>query len=282
MTRERTQNAIPSKYRGPGRVRQARRLIDQQQAGAGFTGGFWTRAKAQLRREASWKCAYCEAPTATVTHADVEHYRPKSTYWWLAYCYDNYLYSCEICNQSYKGTAFPVAGAPLALDPPFPDPFPEGMTSSELDALADRLAPDPIDGADVRERFYGAARAERPAIPNPYEFDPSAVFAWEPDDVLREVRLVPSGSGAEAERVVEACEAYLGLNREELLRVRWETYEKAATFAEVLSDGGLRPETLRRVQGVLGGMAEDAAPFAGMVRFFLRRWSLSDLLPAGS
>jgi len=47
------------------------------------------------------KCAYCEqklldAPKHT------EHYRPKDTYYWLAYSWDNLLLSCGSCNSSKK------------------------------------------------------------------------------------------------------------------------------------------------------------------------------------
>jgi hypothetical protein len=54
-----------------------------------------------------------EATTKQVAHGDVEHYRPKSIYWWLAYCYDNYLVSCQICNEVFKRDKFPIAGNQL-------------------------------------------------------------------------------------------------------------------------------------------------------------------------
>lgn len=63
-----------------------------------FVSSRWGKAKPQLLKESSGKCAYCETPTSVVAFGDVEHYRPKSKYWWLAYCYDNYLASCQICN----------------------------------------------------------------------------------------------------------------------------------------------------------------------------------------
>ncbi|MFN0301835.1 MAG: hypothetical protein ACKVQU_15945 [Burkholderiales bacterium] len=55
----------------------------------------WPKAKGQLKLDSSNKCAYCEADTAAVAHGDVEHFRPKSEYWWLAYCYDYYTLSCQ-------------------------------------------------------------------------------------------------------------------------------------------------------------------------------------------
>lgn len=52
------------------------------------------------------KCAYCEDHDVQL---QVEHYRPKSIYYWLAYSWDNLLYSCSKCN-GYKGTHFEIVG----------------------------------------------------------------------------------------------------------------------------------------------------------------------------
>jgi len=43
-----------------------------------------------------WKCAYCEQ---RIEGYHVEHYRPKSIYYWLAYSWDNLLFCCSRCNQ---------------------------------------------------------------------------------------------------------------------------------------------------------------------------------------
>jgi uncharacterized protein (TIGR02646 family) len=69
------------------------------------------------------KCAYCESRYAAVQPMDVEHWRPKSLYYWLAANWDNLLPSCIDCNRqrnqfderekkgqlSGKGTEFPLA-----------------------------------------------------------------------------------------------------------------------------------------------------------------------------
>ena len=52
------------------------------------------------------KCAYCEN---VVEQGHVEHFRPKKSYYWLAYSWDNLLYACPTCNQ-YKGTVFDISG----------------------------------------------------------------------------------------------------------------------------------------------------------------------------
>jgi len=55
------------------------------------------------------KCAYCEQK---VEQSHVEHYRPKQTYYWLAFSWDNLLCACDDCNQ-HKSTHFRING-PLA------------------------------------------------------------------------------------------------------------------------------------------------------------------------
>ncbi len=42
------------------------------------------------------KCAYCESKERRL---QVEHFRPKSKYYWLAYSWDNLLLSCSACNS---------------------------------------------------------------------------------------------------------------------------------------------------------------------------------------
>ena len=62
--------------------------------------------KEKLQGLYHFKCAYCES---RVEQGQVEHYRPKSKYYWLAYSWDNLLYGCPTCNQ-FKGTDFEILG----------------------------------------------------------------------------------------------------------------------------------------------------------------------------
>lgn len=59
---------------------------------------------AELKKLYKGKCVYCESKNRQLS---VEHYRPKSVYYWLAYSWDNLLYSCPICN-SRKSNKFPI------------------------------------------------------------------------------------------------------------------------------------------------------------------------------
>lgn len=89
----------------------------------------------QLLEDQHYKCAYCEC-RITKEYNDVEHYRPKSIYYWLGHDWSNLLYSCDLCNRTYKKTYFPLADEtkrvttpgslageePLIINPAFDEP----------------------------------------------------------------------------------------------------------------------------------------------------------------
>ena len=53
------------------------------------------------------KCAYCETEIDAGFFNRVDHYRPTSKYYWLAYEWSNLILVCEKCN-TYKGNKFPI------------------------------------------------------------------------------------------------------------------------------------------------------------------------------
>jgi hypothetical protein len=113
----------------------------------------WSQFKKPLSQAQDARCGFCD----TITNdsiGDVEHFRPKAGvhelsddprtwaievpgtanaegrhfarrtnpgYWWLAYEWDNYLYSCQSCNRSWKGNLFPVAEGAARQWPPRKD-----------------------------------------------------------------------------------------------------------------------------------------------------------------
>ena len=60
--------------------------------------------QSELERIYYCKCAYCEKDIKD-EDKHIDHYRPKKRYYWLAYSWDNLLFSCGQCNRS-KGDRF--------------------------------------------------------------------------------------------------------------------------------------------------------------------------------
>lgn len=110
----------------------------------------WKDYKSIFSQAQRGKCGYCEIQVIGGQYGDVEHYAPKAAawdlkpdpntwgveqpdlskvkgrdpnklydrgYWWLAYDWDNYLLSCEICNQAWKSAIFPVLENPRKKPP---------------------------------------------------------------------------------------------------------------------------------------------------------------------
>lgn len=229
----------------------------------------WGTAKLRLKKESFSKCAYCEADTAAVAHGDVEHFRPKSQYWWLAYCYDNYTFSCQICNQVHKGDTFTFRGAKLRA-PKLPASPPTDAV--KLARLVASLCPDPATSTDASvKKLFAAEDAD---LLNPYLVDPEQHFAWKVIPDTEEVWLVPKTTSARAKRAVKAAEDILGLNREELLRLRWNAYDELETLALALQEGSFTDAKRQNLLDRIRRQAGSNRPFAGMKRYFLRSWGL--------
>lgn len=78
---------------------------------------YWSSSREILWKHQNRKCCYCERIRELKRESDLEHFRPKAKiteepthfgYWWLAYNFDNYLYSCKICNEDFKKNLFPL------------------------------------------------------------------------------------------------------------------------------------------------------------------------------
>ena len=278
LKRERTAVAIPPDFTGESALALRRLLLEGKRANnLEFNSGIWKKAKKQLKKEAAGKCAYCEAQTAVVAHGDVEHFRPKSVYWYLAYFYDNYTYSCQICNQTFKKDKFPIFGQKLELDPPFPDPFPANATPQKLRAIMLTFAPDPL--VDTTEysmaKFLERATKEKAALPDPYVIDPEPFFKWEVDNVNKEVYICPKNNTAKVKRTFKAVEEDLGLNREELRRVRWVTFKNLEAMKSVYEAIDPAEPVRETVKKVIKLAISNEAPFAGMARYFVKKeWQL--------
>lgn len=273
LTRERRVEAIDDHFWGGRRLEFERELLEQargiqrrETTKHEFDSKRWKRAKDQLLRESHQKCAYCEAPTSVVAYGDVEHYRPKSLYWWLAYCYENYLASCQLCNQKFKRDHFPTRRqqqpiAPVAVQ--------ATSTDQELEQSAGQLTPDPLDTIAVA-LFEEWHRQERPLLLNPYVDSPEEYFGWRADKNLKEVDLIPAPDSPHADvaEFIEAAELHYGLNRPDLKRERYRTFKTFRTLQRVHKAELLSPDLQQEVGEQLEEMLSPEAAFAGMCRYF--------------
>ena len=71
------------------------------------------------------KCAFCEQKIIECRDnnlqdcsSTIEHYRPKSIYYWLSFSWDNLLWCCHRCNQS-KGNSFEIDNIKVKYDNSF-------------------------------------------------------------------------------------------------------------------------------------------------------------------
>ena len=105
----------------------------------GFTP-YWGNADV---RGALWamhgrSCTYCDRELHGNDRGDVEHFRPKNVYWWLAYQFQNYLLACSVCNSSYKSNRFPILPLGAAFAYPMKDQLeqePRALLDPAVDAI---------------------------------------------------------------------------------------------------------------------------------------------------
>lgn len=236
----------------------------------------WRSAKEHLKKETCGKCAYCESATSAVAHGDVEHFRPKSGYWWLAYCYDNFLYSCQLCNQTYKKAGFRIARDDRLWQAPM---IPCRFDTSALREYARLMTPDLLDreiGGMPIDDFFRKALEEEPFLADPYVEDPEELYKWEVDPYLKEVRISARTNCIRAIRAMDAAEKDLGLNREELRRHRWRTYTSLETFADIFRHSPANSSAKTMAAKQILKMMDAGSVYSGMVRYFVRiEWGLN-------
>jgi uncharacterized protein (TIGR02646 family) len=277
LIRERSNN-IATNFRGAKRVSFNLELLKLKRDGKldadvnkVLKSAVWKPAKKQLLIESKKKCAYCETPTTVIAYGDVEHFRPKSTYWWLAYCYENYLASCTVCNQRYKSDNFaivnPAMKGPniLATD-----------TDAQLLALAPSITPDPLNDAQgmPMASFIKAMDSEFALLIDPYVEDPALYLAYKPIIANKEVLVVPTKPAYK--NIIKACEEFFGINRQELMDLRFQHYCLYMTYKHMLTLQNLPVQFRNMITHRLNELQKDGSQYAGMVRY-LETLSLTSL-----
>jgi uncharacterized protein (TIGR02646 family) len=109
--------------------------------------------KNKLKEIYHGKCAFCEQK---VEQLHVEHFRPKSFYYWLAYSWDNLLPACPRCNE-HKGENFELNGARCSFED------------------------NEINLRNINNLSAGYDLSEQPKMVNPEIIDPSMYITFSKD-----------------------------------------------------------------------------------------------------
>lgn len=217
------------------------------QAGAGetkfcFNGDVYAHdsVKEQMMEDQHRKCAYCEQ-YKNGDFGCVEHYRPKGGYdlgsgtplqqpgyYWLAYDWQNLLFSCSECNTSYKRNHFP---------------------------LVNENAHD-IEHRDITN--------EEPAIINPVTTDPGDHIEF--SEFIIRPKMVDAQESIQGKTTIGVFRLNDRKDLKERRRKAWYDYErelvKKAIFQKLNNNDGvaLCDETLEQ-------MKDEGAEFCGMFKY---------------
>jgi hypothetical protein len=274
LNRTRTKEAIASTFVGIQRVKLNKKLMEAEreiQKGNAqkheWDSKIWGKSKAQLLEESSNKCAYCEAPLKVVAYGDVEHYRPKSVYWWLAYNYENYLASCTLCNQAFKKDHFPLLNDKIKLKGPT---ITKLTTDSKISLLTANINCDPLsehEGMSYTD-FLASHKMENALLINPYYDEPEKIFEYKADDNLQEVEISVVRTFKNATQIEKAVVENYGLNRLELKQLRFEWYDNFITLKLTLSEKKISAALRKRIENKIEKYKKPVSPFSGMIKFF--------------
>lgn len=281
-------------------------------------------AKARLKLDQFGKCAFCEARFMDTAGGDVEHFRPKKRYdeyvpplitsteqidtnlgyFQYVYDWDNHLWSCKECNQTYKKNYFDLLPADIDEPPPDSDDFDDER--SFLEAVADWGK----HKLPARDEWNAKGTEESPVLIDPTKEDPREHINF--NTVTGMAYPAPLDDRNQQEHKSSArggkCINVLGLNRAELVfsRLRhltmlrgvflqmaqdadvavkfllwqrgdnWATTLKSSTLRSkvaAISQGDWEPESLTPLE-FLRYSTTRQAPFSALAMDALACWSL--------
>lgn len=190
------------------------------------------------------KCAFCEMQ---IEQLHVEHYRPKSVYYWLAFSWDNLLLACSTCNIN-KGVKFALDGLQATFDP----------------------TDENIRNINTSSAAYDAT--ELPHLVNPEVTDPEGQIVFHRNGLI-------TSANARFAYTIEACE----LDRTSLNDIRkhlLDVYERDVRSA--LVDHAEPKDQQREIESIVRKFIRDAMdpkqPFLAFRKFALTANWLSDIV----
>ena len=134
------------------------------------------------------KCAYCESKVMHDQYGNIDHFCPKSIYYWLAYSWDNLVLCCNRCN-SEKDRKFPVAAPRVAYNNENPE--------------------------NLHHKGLEYDRREKPQFINPERENPEDFFEW-----------MKNGSMKPLNERMDITIKEIDLNRDELKDLRVSIFNR--------------------------------------------------------
>ena len=122
--------------------------------------GIWAEMNAALSELTDGKCWYCESRQIR-SDQPVDHFRPKGAvyedpthpgYWWLAFDYNNYRFSCTFCNSRRRDVDNGVGGKGDRF--PIRDEHHRARTEADPIAAEEPDLLDPLDPNDPSLLFF--------------------------------------------------------------------------------------------------------------------------------
>ena len=137
----------------------------------------WHAAGEALHLASNGKCWYCES-LQDRSDKDVDHFRPKNSvkeatkdhpgYWWLAFDWRNYRYSCTYCNRKRRDIAGGTEGGKHDHFPIIPPPL---HARSATDPKDSAKLLDPTNDNDTKLLTFSANGFPSPTANDPVSID---------------------------------------------------------------------------------------------------------------
>ena len=160
------------------------------------------------------------------------------------------------------------------------------QNDDSLRKIAPFITVDPLNDKEGKplEDYLDEVNDEYALALNPYVDDPVAYLAYLPILENKEVVVVPKQRNCLP--VVTACEDLFGINRKELMDLRFQMYCMYMTFRHTLNDGNISHHTRIMNERMLEMLVHESSAYAGMVRYFQTKplgdlpWDFNIVRPA--
>ena len=201
----------------------------------------WSPLKNRLTSKLGNKCWYTEAELVGA-HLTVDHYRPVSSYWFLAYEPENYRVACPFANSPEHNLEHGLAGGKGESFPLLPP--------------------------ERRARIKNSLRIEKPLILDPCNEDDCELLAFQSDG--RPVLNPQKANDLTAAERVEKSKIFLNLDHPDFNTKREQLYHDIANdvqeYEELLAGSTSRDTIRNRMQRRI----ERTAAFSTAARYYLQ------------